>query len=83
MRYFGIFDGYFWQGFDASLPNASQWQGGCVGPEPMEEKNVLTTTAIASRYHHHGADGSASESCRTATLSLLRGGVAVAWLCPR
>eukprot|EP01045_Picozoa_sp_COSAG04_P005489 COSAG04_NODE_255_length_18797_cov_46.325968_15_plen_81_part_00 len=63
-------------GFDASLPNASQWQGGCVGPEPMEEKNVLTTTAIASRYHHHGADGSAPQSCRTTTLS-------AATKCPR
>lgn len=44
-------------GFDASLPNASAWQGGCVGPEPMEDKCELTTRAIAARYHDAGCSG--------------------------
>jgi hypothetical protein len=44
-------------GLDASLPNASQWQGGCVGPEPEQDKNSLTTRAICQRYLHAGASG--------------------------
>jgi hypothetical protein len=44
-------------GFDGSLPNASLWQGGCVGPEDIDAKNVMTTRAAANNYHAAGCSG--------------------------
>ena len=45
-----------WHGA-GSLPNASIWQGGCVGPESIDDKNELTTRAAANLYHAAGCDG--------------------------
>eukprot|EP01051_Picozoa_sp_SAG22_P000308 SAG22_NODE_7_length_40155_cov_25.241356_21_plen_121_part_00 len=38
-------------GFDGSVPNASIWQGGCVGPEQMDLKNELTTRSVLRMQH--------------------------------